>query len=57
VTERCVRAGILDIHAFDGQSDTLALAMLCALIGSSLWVNSATRLGMPVSTTHSIGEL
>lgn len=57
MTERCVRAGILDIHAFDGQSDTLALAMLCALIGSSLWVNSATRLGMPVSTTHSIGEL
>jgi len=50
-----IKGGILDIHSFDGQSDTLALAMLCALIGSSIWVNSATHLGLPVSTTHSIG--
>ena len=31
--------------------------MLCALVGSSLWVNNATRLGMAVSTSHSIGAL
>lgn len=30
------------------------LAMLCALVGSSLWVNTASRLGMAVSTSHSI---
>ena len=30
------------------------LAMLCALVGSSLWVNNASRLGLPVSTSHSI---
>ena len=28
--------------------------MLCALIGSSFWVNNASRLGLPVSTSHSI---
>ena len=28
--------------------------MLCALVGSSLWVNNASRLGLPVSTSHSI---
>ncbi|KAG8979756.1 Na+/Pi symporter [Tulasnella sp. 427] len=30
------------------------LAMLCALVASSLWVLSATKLRFPVSTTHSI---
>jgi hypothetical protein len=29
--------------------------MLCALVGSAVWVNNATRLGMAVSTSHSIG--
>ena len=29
--------------------------MLCALVGSSLWVNTASRLGLAVSTSHSIG--
>lgn len=28
--------------------------MLCALCGSALWVNNATRLGLAVSTSHSI---
>ncbi len=30
------------------------LAMACALVGSSLWLSLATRIGAPVSTTHSI---
>lgn len=30
------------------------LAMLCTLIGSSLWLTLATKIGLPVSTTHSI---
>jgi len=30
------------------------LAFVCALLGSSVWVITATRLGLPVSTTHSI---
>lgn len=28
--------------------------MMCAMIGSSFWVLFATKLGMPVSTTHAI---
>jgi sodium-dependent phosphate transporter len=30
------------------------LGMTCALVSSSLYLTLATRLGMPVSTTHSI---
>ena len=51
---RPTAGGIIDLSAFNGQPDTLALAMLCALIGSSFWVNNASRLGLPVSTSHSI---
>jgi sodium-dependent phosphate transporter len=28
--------------------------MMCAMIGSSFWVLGATRMSMPVSTTHAI---
>ena len=28
--------------------------MMCALVGSSIWVNNATRLGLAVSSSHSI---
>jgi len=31
------------------------LAMLCSLVGSSFWVNMASRLGLAVSTSHAIG--
>ena len=30
------------------------LGMTCALIGSSLYLTFATKIGLPVSTTHSI---
>jgi sodium-dependent phosphate transporter len=30
------------------------LGMMCALVGSSVWVNNATRLGLAVSSSHSI---
>lgn len=32
----------------------LMLGMLCALVGSSTFLTVATRIGMPVSTTHCI---
>jgi len=34
--------------------DALMLGMMCALVGSSVWVNNATRLGLAVSSSHSI---
>ena len=36
------------------QTSTFVWAMMAALISSALWVNLATYLGAPVSTTHSV---
>ncbi|KAM4060696.1 phosphate transporter family protein [Hirsutella rhossiliensis] len=49
-----IRTKVVDIHAFDGQPALLMLGMVCAVIASSCYLTMATRLGMPVSTTHSI---
>jgi sodium-dependent phosphate transporter len=32
----------------------LMLGMMCALIGSSIWLTVSTSIGLPVSTTHCI---
>jgi PiT family inorganic phosphate transporter len=37
-----------------GNSDTFIRLMMAALISSALWVNLATWIGAPVSTTHAI---
>lgn len=42
------------MRLFRSRPATLQLAMVCALMGSSTWLMLATRLGLPVSTTHSI---
>ncbi len=34
--------------------DTFVLAMLSALLAAALWINLATTIGAPVSTTHSV---
>lgn len=49
-----IRNQILDVSFFDDDPAVLMLTMACALVGSSLWLTLATRVGMPVSTTHSI---
>jgi PiT family inorganic phosphate transporter len=49
-----VRKGIVDPALFASFPELLALGMLCALLGTALWLNIATWLGMPVSTTHGI---
>ncbi len=35
-------------------SDTFIMVMMAALLSSALWVNLATIIGAPVSTTHSV---
>jgi len=40
--------------AFVDHPEFLAIGMLAALIGASLWLNIATFFGQPVSTTHAI---
>ncbi|MGB0920505.1 MAG: inorganic phosphate transporter [Alphaproteobacteria bacterium] len=37
-----------------GTADTFIWAMMAALLASALWVNLATWVGAPVSTTHSV---
>jgi PiT family inorganic phosphate transporter len=49
-----VRSGIIETQTFADDPMILAYGMLCALLAASLWLNLASFLGMPVSTTHSI---
>jgi len=61
VTET-IRTGILDTSAFASNSPILGpegprillLGMVSALLAAGLWLQLATSLGLPVSTTHSI---
>ncbi|APA06721.1 hypothetical protein SS1G_04686 [Sclerotinia sclerotiorum 1980 UF-70] len=49
-----IRGKILSTQAFEAEPSVLMLGMTCALVSSSLYLTLATRLGLPVSTTHSI---
>jgi PiT family inorganic phosphate transporter len=49
-----VRKGIVDPAVFAGEPRLLATGMTAALTGAAVWLNVATYLGWPVSTTHSI---
>lgn len=48
-----IKSGIID-PAQIGDNDTFVWLMLAALFAGALWLNVATYLGAPVSTTHSI---
>ena len=49
-----IKNGIIDISTFDGQTDHFIWAMMAALLAAALWLNFATMMRAPVSTTHSI---
>jgi PiT family inorganic phosphate transporter len=49
-----IKNGIITIDRFDGRPGVLMLAMGCAEVGNAFWLITATSLGMPVSTTHTI---
>jgi sodium-dependent phosphate transporter len=49
-----IRTKIIDISLFENDPALLMLGMVCAVIASSLYLTMATRIGLPVSTTHSI---
>ncbi|KAK9459709.1 phosphate transporter [Lipomyces oligophaga] len=49
-----IRNKIIAVDLFESSPATLMLGMTCAIIGSSLWLTFATKIGLPVSTTHSI---
>ncbi|QSP94815.1 inorganic phosphate transporter [Marinobacter salinisoli] len=48
-----IKKGIID-PALIGDSDTFIWLMIAALLAAALWLNAATYVGAPVSTTHSI---
>jgi len=49
-----ISGGIVPLTAFAFNPKVLALGMLAALLGAAVWLNVATCLGQPVSTTHAI---
>lgn len=49
-----IRKGLIDPMQFKDKPEHLLLGMLAAILGSAIWVNVATNLKLPVSTTHSI---
>lgn len=49
-----VRKGMVDTAVFSDQPMHLVYGMIAALVASSIWLNIASYLGWPVSTTHSI---
>mgnify|MGYP001094797700 CR=1 FL=1 len=49
-----IKKGIIDISAFNGNADHFIWAMMAALLAAALWLNFATMMRAPVSTTHSI---
>jgi sodium-dependent phosphate transporter len=53
-TVETIKSKIIDVNDYKSVPDVLALTFLCALVGSSFWVISASKFGWPVSTTHSI---
>ena len=48
-----IKKGIID-PALINDSDTFIWLMMAALLAGAIWLNIATALGAPVSTTHSI---
>ncbi len=50
---KTISSGIVSPDAF-AQNSTFIWAMMAALLAAALWLNLATWLGAPVSTTHSI---
>lgn len=49
-----IKKGIIDPAAFGGDPMLFVYAMSAALLAAALWLNLATWLKAPVSTTHSI---
>jgi len=49
-----IRKGMIDPTLLMGRPELLLLGMFSALFAAGIWVHLATRLGLPVSTTHSI---
>lgn len=51
---KTIRKGMLDADMITGSPDLVIYGMLAALLAAGTWLLMASRMGWPVSTTHSI---
>jgi PiT family inorganic phosphate transporter len=51
---KTIRKGMLDTDMLAGSPDLVVYGMLAALLAAGSWLLMASRMGWPVSTTHSI---
>ena len=51
---KTIRKGMLDADMIVGSPDLVVYGMLAALLAAGTWLLMASRMGWPVSTTHSI---
>ncbi|WP_231444923.1 inorganic phosphate transporter [Brevibacterium zhoupengii] len=49
-----IKSGIVDLNAVSLNPMEFVYIMMAALLGAAVWLLIATRMGWPVSTTHSI---
>jgi len=49
-----IRTKVVNVNKYSDNPAMLMLGMLCAITASSLYLTWATKIGLPVSTTHSI---
>lgn len=49
-----IRNGIVDTAQFEDNPPVLMLGMVCAVVASALCLTIATKVGMPVSSTHTL---
>ncbi|KAL4892714.1 phosphate transporter [Aspergillus ambiguus] len=49
-----IRTGIVQVDSFVENPPLLMLGMCCAVAGSAIYLSICTKIGLPVSTTHSI---
>jgi len=51
---KTIRKGIVDVSSLSGTPELVVYGMLASLLAASIWLLVASRMGWPVSTTHSI---
>ena len=51
---KTIRKGIVDVSSLGNTPELLVYGMLASLLAAGIWLMVATRMGWPVSTTHSI---
>lgn len=51
---KTIRKGIIDVSSLSGTPELMIYGMLASLLAAGIWLLVASRMGWPVSTTHSI---